>query len=70
MGKAKMDEAAAARIRRARGDKDGFSKRAADAARRNEQSQGGSGQSGSGQGGSSSSRTSSGGSSGGGQSGK
>jgi hypothetical protein len=62
MGKSKMDEAAAERIRRARGDKvccsslvtcqnirsqspcshcgctqDGFSKRAADAARRNEQ---------------------------------
>ncbi|EAQ92190.1 predicted protein [Chaetomium globosum CBS 148.51] len=36
MGKSKMDDAAAERIRRARGDKDGFSKRAADAARRND----------------------------------
>ncbi|KAK3301503.1 uncharacterized protein B0H64DRAFT_438565 [Chaetomium fimeti] len=36
MGKSKMDDAAAERIRRARGDKDAFSKRAADAARRND----------------------------------
>ncbi|KAL2142794.1 hypothetical protein VTI28DRAFT_747 [Corynascus sepedonium] len=38
MGKSKMDDAAAERIRRARGDKDGFTKRAAEAARRNVQS--------------------------------
>ncbi|KAK3906257.1 hypothetical protein C8A05DRAFT_29892 [Staphylotrichum tortipilum] len=37
MGKSKMDDAAAERIRKARGDKDSFSKRAADAARRNDQ---------------------------------
>ncbi|AEO67729.1 47a7455d-f212-4e99-99ce-8d6b9f200221 [Thermothielavioides terrestris] len=43
MGKSKMDEAAAERIRRARGDKDGFTKRAADAARRNEQRESSSG---------------------------
>ncbi|KAG7284140.1 hypothetical protein NEMBOFW57_010501 [Staphylotrichum longicolle] len=40
MGKSKMDDAAAERIRRARGDKDGFTKRAADAARRNDAGQG------------------------------
>ncbi|KAL1844104.1 hypothetical protein VTJ49DRAFT_4956 [Mycothermus thermophilus] len=57
-----MDDAAAERIRRARGEKDGFSKRAADAARRNGQYQGGSSQ-----GGSSSSKSSS-SNSGGGQS--
>ncbi|KAK4156439.1 hypothetical protein C8A00DRAFT_30726 [Chaetomidium leptoderma] len=39
MGKSKMDDTAAERIRRARGDKDGFSKRAADAAKRNDQGQ-------------------------------
>ncbi|AEO60216.1 hypothetical protein MYCTH_2095639 [Thermothelomyces thermophilus ATCC 42464] len=37
MGKSKMDDAAAQRICRARGEKDGFSKRAAEAARRNGQ---------------------------------
>ncbi|KAL2151568.1 hypothetical protein VTH82DRAFT_6666 [Thermothelomyces myriococcoides] len=37
MGKEKMDDAAAQRILRARGEKDGFSKRAVEAARRNGQ---------------------------------
>ncbi|ROV89317.1 hypothetical protein VMCG_09636 [Cytospora schulzeri] len=35
MGKGKMDEAAAARIRKARGEKDDFARRAAIAARAN-----------------------------------
>ncbi|WYZ43029.1 hypothetical protein EsH8_VI_000728 [Colletotrichum jinshuiense] len=35
MGKSKMDDAAAARIRKARGDKDDFAKRAAVAAQAN-----------------------------------
>ncbi|KAK4108184.1 hypothetical protein N656DRAFT_848824 [Canariomyces notabilis] len=37
MGKGKMDEAAAERIRKARGEKDGFARRASMAARQNKQ---------------------------------
>ncbi|KAK1766406.1 hypothetical protein QBC33DRAFT_559727 [Phialemonium atrogriseum] len=38
MGRGKMDEAAAERIRRARGDKDEFARRASVAARQNKES--------------------------------